>query len=161
MPSALKRFLWSIPGVDAALCYTSAALAQRRRARGDAGETYGGGKTQNARYCYSVWMRHLVSACATGGVPKVVAEIGPGRSVGCGIAARAIREDDIPNLKRASSEIRAFSDMLGLSPLARSRIGLMDATTVKTAADTAAMFAAIDDAYGEIPADAVVIDAAD
>ena len=87
MPSALKRFLWSIPGVDAALCYTSAALAQRRRARGDAGETYGGGKTQNARYCYSVWMRHLVSACATGGVPKVVAEIGPGRSVGCGIAA--------------------------------------------------------------------------
>ena len=54
-------------------------------------------------------------------------------------------------LKEASSEIRALSDMLGLSPLARSRIGLMDATTVKTAADTAAMFAAIDDAYGELP----------
>lgn len=53
-------------------------------------------------------------------------------------------------LKEASSEIRALSDMLGLSPLARSRIGLMDATTVKTAADTAAMFQSIDAAYGEI-----------
>ena len=54
-------------------------------------------------------------------------------------------------LKEASSEIRALSDMLGLSPLARSRIGLMNATTVKTAADTAAMFAAIDEAYGNLP----------
>lgn len=51
-------------------------------------------------------------------------------------------------MKQASSEIRAYSDMLGLSPLARSRIGLMDATTVKTAADTAAMFRSIDAAYG-------------
>lgn len=53
-------------------------------------------------------------------------------------------------LKEASSEIRALSDMLGLSPLARSRIGLMNATTVKTAADTAAMFKTIDAAY-ELP----------
>lgn len=53
-------------------------------------------------------------------------------------------------LKEASTEIRALSDMLGLSPLARSRIGLMNATTVKTAADTAAMFRSIDAAY-ELP----------
>ncbi len=58
-------------------------------------------------------------------------------------------------LKEASAEIRALSDMLGLSPLARSRIGLMDATTVKTAADTAAMFRSIDDAYA---IEAVVVD---
>ena len=51
-------------------------------------------------------------------------------------------------MKEASAEIRALSDMLGLSPLARSRIGLMNATTVKTAADTAAMFRTIDAAYG-------------
>lgn len=50
-------------------------------------------------------------------------------------------------MKEASSEIRALSDQLGLSPLARSRIGLMDAATVKTAADTAAMFRSIDAAY--------------
>lgn len=65
-------------------------------------------------------------------------------------------------LKEASSEIRALSDMLGLSPLARSRIGLMDAAKVKTAADTAAMFKSIDAAY-EIPetAEVTVEDAED
>lgn len=59
-------------------------------------------------------------------------------------------------LKEASSEIRALSDMLGLSPLARSRIGLMDATATKTAADTAAMFRTIDAAY-ELPAEDVEV----
>lgn len=54
-------------------------------------------------------------------------------------------------LKEASTEIRALSDQLGLSPLARSRIGLMDANTRKTAADTAAMFRTIDAAYEVIP----------
>lgn len=62
-------------------------------------------------------------------------------------------------LKEASSEIRALSDMLGLSPLARSRIGLMDATAVKTAADTAQMFRSIDAAY-ELP-EVVIEDAED
>ena len=63
-------------------------------------------------------------------------------------------------LKEASSEIRALSDMLGLSPLARSRIGLMDATATKTAADTAAMFKSIDAAY-ELPEAEVVIEDAE
>lgn len=63
-------------------------------------------------------------------------------------------------LKEASSEIRALSDMLGLSPLARSRIGLMDATATKTAADTAAMFRSIDAAY-ELPEVEVVVDEED
>lgn len=63
-------------------------------------------------------------------------------------------------LKEASSEIRALSDMLGLSPLARSRIGLMDATATKTAADTAAMFKSIDAAY-ELPDSEVVIEDAE
>lgn len=53
----------------------------------------------------------------------------------------------VGTLKKASAEIRALSDQLGLSPLARSRIGLMQATTVKTAADTAKMFQSIDAAY--------------
>lgn len=63
-------------------------------------------------------------------------------------------------LKEASAEIRALSDMLGLSPLARSRIGLMDATATKTAADTAAMFKSIDVAY-ELPESEVVIEDAE
>lgn len=64
-------------------------------------------------------------------------------------------------LKEASSEIRALSDMLGLSPLARSRIGLMDATATKTAADTAAMFKSIDAAYGLPESEVVIEDAED
>lgn len=64
-------------------------------------------------------------------------------------------------LKEASSEIRALSDMLGLSPLARSRIGLMDATATKTAADTAAMFKSIDAAYELTEAEVVIEDAED
>lgn len=63
-------------------------------------------------------------------------------------------------LKEASAEIRALSDMLGLSPLARSRIGLMDATATKTAADTAAMFKSIDAAY-ELPESEVVVEDAE
>lgn len=63
-------------------------------------------------------------------------------------------------LKEASAEIRALSDMLGLSPLARSRIGLMDATATKTAADTAAMFKSIDATY-ELPESEVVIEDAE
>lgn len=49
----------------------------------------GTGGTGSARYCYSVWMRHLVKAAAAG-VPAVeacVAELGPGDSLGTGLAA--------------------------------------------------------------------------
>ena len=61
-------------------------------------------------------------------------------------------------MKEASSEIRALSDMLGLSPLARSRLGLMDAAKTKTAADTAAMFHSIDAAYDLPAAEEVVVE---
>jgi len=49
----------------------------------------GTGGSGNARYCYSVWMRHLVNAVKNGmkEVPEVVAELGPGDSLGVGIAA--------------------------------------------------------------------------
>jgi hypothetical protein len=49
----------------------------------------GGGDTQSARYCYSVWLRHLVTAFASGlpSHPLVVAELGPGDSLGVGLAA--------------------------------------------------------------------------
>jgi hypothetical protein len=49
----------------------------------------GTGGTNQARYCYSTWLRHLVHA-ATNGLntdPKVVAELGPGDSIGIGLAA--------------------------------------------------------------------------
>lgn len=47
------------------------------------------GGTDSARYCYSVWLRHLVVASRHGlnGVPARVAELGPGDSLGIGLAA--------------------------------------------------------------------------
>ena len=47
------------------------------------------GGTDSARYCYSIWMRHLVRAFENGARthPKVVAELGPGDSLGIGLSA--------------------------------------------------------------------------
>ena len=45
--------------------------------------------TDYARYCYSVWLRHLVLAYENGlrSYPKVILELGPGASLGVGLAA--------------------------------------------------------------------------
>ena len=47
------------------------------------------GGTISARYCYSVWMRHLLNLFDHNKkvVPSVVAELGPGDSLGIGLAA--------------------------------------------------------------------------
>jgi SAM-dependent methyltransferase len=49
----------------------------------------GGGDSKSARYCYSVWLRHLVTAFEAGLAehPRVVAELGPGDTLGVGLAA--------------------------------------------------------------------------
>jgi SAM-dependent methyltransferase len=49
----------------------------------------GGGRTHSARYCYSVYLRHLVKLAEAGlpTAPRAVAEIGPGESIGTGLAA--------------------------------------------------------------------------
>ncbi|MCI0338109.1 MAG: methyltransferase domain-containing protein [Acidobacteria bacterium] len=49
----------------------------------------GTGGTDSARYCYSVWLRHLAMAETNGlnTYPRVVAELGPGDSLGIGLAA--------------------------------------------------------------------------
>jgi len=46
------------------------------------------GGTDSARYCYSVWLRHLVMARASGldTDPRTIAELGPGDSLGIGLA---------------------------------------------------------------------------
>ena len=47
------------------------------------------GGTDKARYCYSVWLRHLVLAHEHGytSIPKKIAELGPGDSLGIGLSA--------------------------------------------------------------------------
>jgi hypothetical protein len=49
----------------------------------------GTGGTDSAEYCYSIWLRHLVLAHSGGmqSLPRVVAELGPGDSIGVGLAA--------------------------------------------------------------------------
>ena len=50
----------------------------------------GTGGTDSAEYCYSVWLRHLVMAYKHGLLskpPNIVAELGPGDSLGVGLAA--------------------------------------------------------------------------
>jgi len=49
----------------------------------------GTGGTDSAEYCYSVWLRHLVLASQHGNadIPQIVAELGPGDSIGIGLAA--------------------------------------------------------------------------
>lgn len=47
-------------------------------------------RSESARYCYSVWMRHLVVSWECGGLrkfPEVLLELGPGSSFGVGLAA--------------------------------------------------------------------------
>lgn len=45
--------------------------------------------TDSAAYCYSVWLRHLVMAYKNGfpAIPETIAELGPGDSLGIGLAA--------------------------------------------------------------------------
>jgi len=47
------------------------------------------GGTDSARYCYSVWLRHLVHAKKSGLNinPQIIGELGPGDSIGVGLAA--------------------------------------------------------------------------
>ena len=47
------------------------------------------GGTVSARYCYGVWLRHMKMAREAGldTNPRVVAELGPGDSLGIGLAA--------------------------------------------------------------------------
>lgn len=48
------------------------------------------GGTDSARYCYSVWLRHLIKSYENGRCtrpPTRVAELGPGDSIGIGLAA--------------------------------------------------------------------------
>jgi hypothetical protein len=49
----------------------------------------GTGGTNDARYCYTVWLRHLVTAARLGlnPDPRQIAELGPGDSIGAGLAA--------------------------------------------------------------------------
>lgn len=75
----------------------------------------------SARYCYSVWLRHLVKAYQNNlpTKPHTVAEIGPGPSLGIGIAAllsgveKYYAFDKVQHIN-TSWNISVFNELLGL-----------------------------------------------
>ncbi len=81
----------------------------------------GTGGTTSSHYCYSVWLRHLVSAAKAGlsVSPAHVAELGPGDSIGIGLAALISGADTYSALDavpHAVSErnIAVFDDLVEL-----------------------------------------------
>ena len=81
----------------------------------------GSGGTGSARYCYSVWMRHLSRAHDAGlpHDPACVAELGPGDSLGTGLAAVLCGADrylalDYKAHAAVTTNLRVFDEMLAL-----------------------------------------------
>jgi hypothetical protein len=81
----------------------------------------GTGGTNSARYCYSVWLRHLVLAHNNGlsSYPRVVAELGPGDSIGIGLAALISGADryfafDIIEYATIDQDLIIFHELLEL-----------------------------------------------
>jgi hypothetical protein len=81
----------------------------------------GTGGTSSAEYCYCIWLRHLVLA-HQGGMqkfPAVVAELGPGDSIGVGLAAllcgaqRYVALDALVHADPAGN-LRVFDDLVTL-----------------------------------------------
>ena len=77
--------------------------------------------SDSARYCYSVWMRHLVMLKINGldPYPKVVAEFGPGDSLGIGLAALISGCDkyyglDVVAYSSNESNAKIFDELLTL-----------------------------------------------
>jgi len=79
------------------------------------------GGTVSARYCYSVWLRHLVMLHKSGfsSVPRAVAEIGPGDSLGIGLAAMLTGAEsyfafDVVLYANTKKNLEIFDELVGL-----------------------------------------------
>lgn len=77
--------------------------------------------TSKARYCYSVWLRHLTIAYNNGikRIPKIIAELGPGDSLGTGISGLLSGVDryyafDIIKYSNINKNIQILNDLIDL-----------------------------------------------
>lgn len=90
----------SVPGVSRVPAVRNFISRRRVGTRG----------TDSARYCYGVWLRHLLKAYESGidTHPETIAELGPGDSLGAGLAALltgASRYFAFDVVEHASSEL--------------------------------------------------------
>lgn len=83
-----------------------------------AGDT---GGTTTAEYCYGVWIKHLTLAWQSGmrAIPRIFAELGPGASLGIGIAAMLSGADkyyalDVVRYADSERNLRIFDDLVAL-----------------------------------------------
>jgi hypothetical protein len=88
----------------------------------------GTGGTDSARYCYSVWLRHLVMAKRHGlnANPRVVAELGPGDSLGVGLVALLTGSEkylafDVVEHASTAGNLAILEELI---PLVRSRAAI-------------------------------------
>ncbi|MDP9079830.1 MAG: class I SAM-dependent methyltransferase [Bacteroidota bacterium] len=82
--------------------------------------SYRTGGTIESKYCYSVWLRHLTMLnTVRHGVPKRVAELGPGDSLGIGFAAllsgcEAFRAFDVIKYWDVERNLKIFEELVVL-----------------------------------------------
>jgi hypothetical protein len=99
--------------------------------------TTGTGGSTSARYCYSIWLRHLSLAAESGlnANANVIAELGPGDSLGIGLAAllsgakRYIAFDVVAHAS-AERNLAVFDQLVELF---RARTSIPDDTEFKEA----------------------------
>lgn len=80
-----------------------------------------GGATLSASYCYGVWLKHLVMLWENGmrSIPRMAAELGPGSSLGTGLAAMLCGVDhyralDVVKHSRVADNLRVLDDLVEL-----------------------------------------------
>lgn len=100
--------------------------------------------TSDSRYCYSVWLRHLVLANQYGvaaGVPNAVAELGPGDSLGTGLAAllsgaKTYYAFDVVNRTANERNIKIFEELITLFKDRENIPDSKEFPTIKTKLDS-------------------------
>ena len=100
----MKGIIKSIPGVEYVYNFNKST-----------------GGTCSSRYCYSVWLRHLIYAYENGltSVPKIVAELGPGDSLGTGLAALISGSEkyyalDVKRYSNIEENLKIFDELVFL-----------------------------------------------
>lgn len=81
----------------------------------------GTGGTNSAIYCYGVWLKHLTMLWASGlrTMPKTLAELGPGDSIGTGLAAMLSGVDryfalDVVRFANSAANLQIFDELVAL-----------------------------------------------